>query len=123
MRILIVGAGAIGGYFGGRLKQAGRDVTFLVRPRRAAQLEATGLVIRSPRGDASLGPPPVVLAAELPERPPFDLIVLSCKAYDLDDAVASFAESYARQTERDHEALVRAVRRGQLPGDPGSPAR
>ena len=91
MRILIVGAGAIGGYFGGRLKQAGRDVTFLVRPRRAAQLEATGLVIRSPRGDASLGPPPVVLAAELPERPPFDLIVLSCKAYDLDDAVASFA--------------------------------
>ena len=36
MRILVVGAGAIGGYFGGRLLQAGRDVTFLVRPRRAA---------------------------------------------------------------------------------------
>ena len=48
MRILVVGAGAIGGYFGGRLLQAGRDVTFLVRPRRAAQLAKTGLVIRSP---------------------------------------------------------------------------
>ena len=47
MRILVVGAGAIGGYFGGRLKDAGRDVTFLVRPRRAAQLAKTGLIIRS----------------------------------------------------------------------------
>ena len=38
MKILVVGAGAVGGYFGGRLLQAGRDVTFLVRPRRAAEL-------------------------------------------------------------------------------------
>ena len=44
MRILIVGAGALGGYFGGRLAQAGRDVTFLVRPRRAEALGKTGLV-------------------------------------------------------------------------------
>ena len=51
MRILVVGAGAIGGYFGGRLLQANRDVTFLVRERRAAQLRETGLVIRSPLGD------------------------------------------------------------------------
>ena len=54
MRIVIVGAGAIGGYFGGRLLEAGRDVTFLVRPRRAAQLAKTGLAIRSPRGDIDL---------------------------------------------------------------------
>jgi 2-dehydropantoate 2-reductase len=54
MRILVVGAGAIGGYFGGRLLQAGRDVTFLVRPRRQAQLAKTGLVVRSRFGDASL---------------------------------------------------------------------
>jgi len=45
MRILVVGAGAIGGYFGGRMLQAGRDVTFLVRPRRAAELARDGLVI------------------------------------------------------------------------------
>ena len=54
MRILVVGAGAIGGYFGGRLLQAGRDVTFLVRPRRAAELASAGLVIKSPDGDVTL---------------------------------------------------------------------
>jgi 2-dehydropantoate 2-reductase len=53
MRILVVGAGAIGGYFGGRLLQAGRVVTFLVRPRRAAELASAGLVIKSPNGDAT----------------------------------------------------------------------
>ncbi len=51
MRVLVVGAGAIGGYFGGRLLEAGRDVTFLERPRRAAELAQTGLVIRSKLGD------------------------------------------------------------------------
>ena len=83
MRILVVGAGAIGGYFGGRLEAAGRDVTFLVRTRRAAQLAKTGLVIRSPLGDVERA-----LAADVTAdenlRTPFDLILLSCKAYDLD---------------------------------------
>ena len=58
MRILVVGAGAIGGYFGGRLLQAGRDVTFLVRPRRASELASAGLVIKSPNGDVTLKNPP-----------------------------------------------------------------
>jgi 2-dehydropantoate 2-reductase len=89
MRILVVGAGAIGGYFGGRLLQANRDVTFLVRERRAAQLRETGLVIRSPAGDLHVPAPPVVLAADL--RHPYDLILLSCKAYDLESAIESFA--------------------------------
>jgi len=62
MRILVVGAGAIGGYFGGRLLEAGRDVTFLVRSRRAAELAQTGLVIRSRRGDMDLPAPPTVTA-------------------------------------------------------------
>ena len=52
MRILVLGAGGTGGYFGGRLAQSGADITFLVRPVRAAQLEAQGLQIRSPLGDA-----------------------------------------------------------------------
>src|ERR1700754_4498863 len=89
MRILIVGAGAIGGYFGGRLLQANRDVTFLLRDRRAAQLRETGLVIRSPMGDLHVPGPPVVLSSELHQ--PFDLILLSCKSYDLDGAIESFA--------------------------------
>jgi 2-dehydropantoate 2-reductase len=89
MRILVVGAGAIGGYFGGRLVEAGRDVTFLVRPRRAAELASSGLKIKSAAGDLTVPKPATVLADGL--RAPFDLVLLSCKAYDLDDAMASFA--------------------------------
>jgi 2-dehydropantoate 2-reductase len=89
MRFLVVGAGAIGGYFGGRLLEAGRDVTFLVRPRRAAELAGAGLTIRSRFGDAALPAPPRLLASELKE--PFDVVVLSCKAYDLEGAMDSFA--------------------------------
>ncbi|MGC1780806.1 MAG: 2-dehydropantoate 2-reductase [Xanthobacteraceae bacterium] len=89
MRILVVGAGAIGGYFGGRLLQAGRDVTFLVRPRRATQLAKTGLVIRSPVGDLTLPNPPMVMADAI--SAPYDLVLLSCKAYDLPGAADSFA--------------------------------
>jgi 2-dehydropantoate 2-reductase len=96
MRILVVGAGAIGGYFGGRLLQAGRDVTFLVRPRRQAQLAKTGLVIRSRFGDASLLSPPTVTADALHE--PFDLILLSCKSYDLQSAADSFAPAVGPNT-------------------------
>lgn len=91
MRILVVGAGSIGGYFGGRLLNAGRDVTFLVRPRRAAQLAKTGLVIRSPLGDLDLPASPTITAEALRDREPFDLILLSCKAYDLEGAIGSFA--------------------------------
>ncbi len=89
MRILVVGVGAVGGYFGGRLLQAGRGVTFLVRPPRAAALRKSGLAISSRFGDVHLASPPTVVAEDLAE--PFDLILLSCKAYDLDSAIKSFA--------------------------------
>jgi len=96
MRILVVGAGAIGGYFGGRMLQAGRDVTFLVRPRRAAELASAGLVIKSPNGDVTLKDPPAVQADKLAEK--FDVVLLSCKAFDLDDAIKSFAPAVGPQT-------------------------
>ena len=89
MRILVVGAGAVGGYFGGRLAAAGRDVTFLVRAGRAEELRRAGLVIRSARGDLTQRDVKTVQAGET--AGPFDLVVLSCKAYNLDDAIASFA--------------------------------
>jgi 2-dehydropantoate 2-reductase len=95
MRTLVVGAGAIGGYFGGRLLEAGRDVTFLVRPRRAEQLARTGLSIRSPSSDIDQ-PAPTILADGL--RQPFDLILLSCKAFDLTDAMESFAPAVGPNT-------------------------
>src|SRR4051812_43980684 len=96
MRVLVVGAGAIGGYFGGRLLQAGRDVTFLVRPRRAAELAAAGLVIKSPAGDVMLKNPPTVQADQLGDK--FDVVLLSCKAFDLEDAIKSFAPAVGAQT-------------------------
>jgi 2-dehydropantoate 2-reductase len=96
MRILVVGAGAIGGYFGGRMLQAGRDVTFLVRPKRAGELAAAGLVIKSPNGDVTLKSPPTVQAGTIKDN--FDVVLLSCKAYDLDDAIKSFAPAVGPQT-------------------------
>ena len=95
MRMLMVGAGAIGGYFGGWAAEAGADVTFLVRPRRAMQIAADGLVIRSPRGDLTR-PVATVQAGAL--GGPYDAVVLSCKAYDLDDAMASFAPAAGPDT-------------------------
>jgi 2-dehydropantoate 2-reductase len=96
MRILVVGAGAIGGYFGGRMLASGRDVTFLVRPRRAAELAGAGLVIKSPNGDVTLKNPPTVQADRLTDK--FDVVLLSCKAFDLDDAIKSFAPAVGPQT-------------------------
>ena len=95
MRILVVGAGAIGGYFGGRMAEAGEDVTFLVRPRRAAQLAEHGLVVTSPKGDLRQ-PVATVQAGEL--NTPYDAVLLSCKAYDLDDAIAAFAPAIGPAT-------------------------
>ncbi len=86
MRVLVLGAGALGGYFGGRLAEAGGDVTFLVRPGRAAALAKDGLAIESQFGNAKL-PVKTIQAAEL--QPGWDVILLSNKAYDLEDAIAT----------------------------------
>jgi 2-dehydropantoate 2-reductase len=96
MRILVVGAGAVGGYFGGRLLAAGREVTFLVRPARADKLHRNGLVIKSEAGDAAVADPPTVTHEAL--RAPFDLVILSCKAYDLEGAIDAFAPAVGART-------------------------
>ncbi|PTX51472.1 ketopantoate reductase [Melghirimyces profundicolus] len=81
MRILMVGAGAVGGYFGGRLLEKGEDVTFFVRPRREQQLREGGLVIRSIHGNFQT---PVCTLTPGGEAEAFDLAVLAVKAYHLD---------------------------------------
>ena len=86
MRILVLGAGGTGGYFGGRMAQAGLDVTFLVRPKRAKVLDDKGLVILSPFGDATVQIKHVT-ADTVSEAGAFDLVLLSCKAYDLHAAM------------------------------------
>jgi 2-dehydropantoate 2-reductase len=96
IRTLVIGAGAVGGYFGGRLLEAKRDVTFLVRPERMRELASSGLHIRSPFGDAVLSSPPTVLSKDLAST--FDLILLSCKAYDLESAISSLAPAVGPDT-------------------------
>src|SRR4030095_14535773 len=95
MRILIVGAGAVGGYFGGRLAQAGRDGTFLVRPSPAKRPRPDGLRAISPHGDVVLTPK-LVTAEEIDA--PYDLVFLSVKAYALEAAMNDFAAAVGPKT-------------------------
>src|SRR5262249_16643247 len=97
MKILVVGIGAVGGYFGGRLLQAGRDVTFFVRPQRREELVKRWLHIRRPHGDISLSSPPTITADELRDRH-FDLALLSCKAPDLEALTTGFAPAVGKYT-------------------------
>lgn len=95
MRLLIVGAGATGGYFGARLAQAGRDVTFLVRPKRAAQLRAEGLAVKSPHGDLTLAPQVLETGAATGS---FDAVILAVKAYALEAAIDDMAPAVGAET-------------------------
>jgi 2-dehydropantoate 2-reductase len=95
MRILVVGAGATGGYFGGRLAQAGRDVTFLVRPGRAEHLRKDGLTLLSPHGDVTLQPK-LATAGALDGT--YDAVILAVKAYGLDQAIEDMAPAIGANT-------------------------
>lgn len=95
MKILMLGAGAVGGYFGGRMAEAGGDVSFLVRPQRAAVLAERGLVVRSRSGDIER-PVTAVTRDAIPGT--YDLVILTCKAYDLDDAMDAVAPAVGENT-------------------------
>jgi 2-dehydropantoate 2-reductase len=92
MKILVLGAGAVGGYFGGRMAEAGADVSFQVRPARAALLATTGLRIASKFGDVVLQPKCVT---ETKVSGDYDVILLTAKAYDLASAVEAIAPAMA----------------------------
>lgn len=96
MRILVLGAGAIGGYYGARLVHAGRDVTFLVRPARAARISATGLSIASPTAPLLTASAKTITQAD--DRQPYDAILLSCKSYDLESAIAAIKPAVGPRT-------------------------
>ncbi len=98
MRTLILGAGGIGGYFGARIAAAGGDVTFLVRPARARLLAENGLVVRSPTGDLTLAAKTATDGAAAAAEGAFDLIMLACKAYDLDSAMDAIAPAVGPDT-------------------------
>jgi 2-dehydropantoate 2-reductase len=93
VKILILGAGAIGGYVGGRLHRSGADVTFLVRPARHEVLERDGLVIKSTKGDITQK-----VKAITKVDGPYDVVLLTCKAYDLDSAMDAIAPAVGAGT-------------------------
>jgi 2-dehydropantoate 2-reductase len=95
MRVLVVGAGSTGGYFGARLAQAGRDVTFLVRPERAERLTREGLRIVSPAGDATIAPT-IVRIGDI--SGPYDLVLFTVKAFSLEEAVTDIAPAVGEHT-------------------------
>jgi 2-dehydropantoate 2-reductase len=95
MKILILGAGSIGGYVGGRLHQSGADVTFLVRPARRETLMRDGLVIKSSKGDITQKVKTVLNGSE---GGPYDVVMLTCKAYDLDSAMDAIAPAVGAGT-------------------------
>jgi len=94
MRVLVVGAGSVGGYFGGRLASAGRDVTFLVRPRRATQL--AGKLTISSQGQETVVPIKSLTSGEAADK--FDVVLLAVKAYQLDDTIEDFARYVSEAT-------------------------
>ena len=95
MKTLILGAGAIGGYIGGRLQQSGADVTFLVRPARREALGKDGLVIKSPKGDITQKVKTVLKGGE---GGPYDIVLLTNKAYDMDSALEAIAPAIGSNT-------------------------
>ena len=95
MKILILGAGAIGGYVGGRLHQNGADVTFLVRDKRLEALQRDGLVIKSTKGDITQKVKAVTKGSQ---GGPYDIVLLTCKAYDLDSAMDAIAPAVGANT-------------------------
>jgi 2-dehydropantoate 2-reductase len=84
MQVMCLGAGAIGGYYGGRLIEGGQPVTFLVRERRKQQILADGIRIESQFGDFA-GPARAITPDEIAGSA--DLVILTCKAYDLPSAI------------------------------------
>jgi 2-dehydropantoate 2-reductase len=97
MQLLMLGAGGVGGYFGARLHEGGADVTFLVRPKRASILRERGLRIYGVRGELHIKEPKLLIAGELVEQS-FDVVIVSCKAYDLDSSIEAIRPYVGPQT-------------------------
>ena len=95
MRFLVLGAGAVGGYFGARLLKGGADVTFLVRPGRAVQLQHNGLIVKAQDGEIRL---PVKIIEKVGIDSRYDAVLLCCKAYDLDEAINAIGPAIGEQS-------------------------
>jgi len=89
MRIAVIGAGGVGGYFGGRLAAAGADVTFVARGAHLAAMRSRGLRILSPLGDATIGNPKAV--DDVARLGDIDLVMVAVKLWDTEAVAATLA--------------------------------
>ena len=113
MKILILGAGGVGGYFGARLLKAGADVTYLLREKRQAKILAEGLIIETPTETFAVQPKTITREQLKPE---YDLIVLAPKSFDFEDALASLEGAsakgvYLHRAQRAHACRCGRARR------------
>jgi 2-dehydropantoate 2-reductase len=95
VKILILGAGAVGGYWAARLAQSGADVTVLLREKRAESVRKNGLVVKSPKGDFTV---PAKVVTKGSDGGPYDVVVLACKGYDLPSAMDAIAPAVGAHT-------------------------
>ncbi|HCN72364.1 MAG TPA: 2-dehydropantoate 2-reductase [Pusillimonas sp.] len=95
MKILVVGAGAVGGQFGAYLHESGAEVDFLLRPARKEIIDAQGLTLDLPTGKLQIQPR-TLISSEL--KPVYDLIVVSCKAYSLDSVMNDLVNAVGENT-------------------------
>jgi len=86
MKILVMGAGAIGAYYGARLQQSGEQVIFCARGENLRALKAQGLAFKSYQGDFSIG---VTATGDPREFAPYDLVLFCVKSYDTSAAAHS----------------------------------
>ncbi|GAA5207225.1 ketopantoate reductase family protein [Streptomyces thinghirensis] len=92
MRIAVIGAGGVGGYFGARLAAAGNEVTFVARGAHLEAVRRSGLVVHSPLGELRTSPDSVV--GNISELGPTDLVLVAVKLWDT-EAVAEQLRSSA----------------------------
>ncbi|MCX7671013.1 MAG: 2-dehydropantoate 2-reductase, partial [Anaerolineae bacterium] len=96
MRIAVMGAGGVGGYFGGLLARAGYDVTFIARGEHLAAMRARGLRVQSVHGDFTIAP---AAATDRPQEVgPVDYVLFATKTYHLDEALAAMRPLVGSQT-------------------------
>ncbi|MDP9615399.1 MULTISPECIES: ketopantoate reductase family protein [Streptomyces] len=116
MRIAVIGAGGVGGYFGARLAAAGDDVTFVARGRHLAAIREKGLTVRSPLGELRVPAEAVVPAVSDLKEP--DLVVVAVKLWDTEDVarqVAPLAEGGAAVVSFQNGVQKDTVLRRHLP--------
>src|SRR3972149_3497137 len=96
MRIAVFGTGAVGGYFGGRLAQAGEDVIFIARGEHLKAIQQSGLRVDSPKGDFHISPAQAM--ADPGMAGPVDFVLVGVKAWQIPEAAVAMKPMVGEQT-------------------------